>query len=283
MEESDLILQLRTSFHLGNNYKVIELLKEHSDVTLTSNKELALSILCRSIVKMGKNFVKYVEGLNIQSLKEDIQLSFTFLAPLNQEIAEEDAAQLYDKFKSSMKGDSYLIRLIESLLLLAKRDYESFLKLEKSNLDIEKLGMLYYSYLSLQRLDLCEKTLKQMKLVSEEDVLTNLCGVYHHLFTRNYEDALDLIEEMKGKFEDASKLYNLRATTLILMGKFNEAQALLNNLQSTMLTKEQFYDSYELEVALNNLIVLSNHLGTSKEEYIKKLKEINPKSKFIVE
>lgn len=278
MEESDLLLQLRTSFHLGNNYKVIELLKEHSDVTLTTNKDLALSILCRSIVKMGKNFVKYVEGLNIQSLKEDIQLSFTYLAPLNQEITEEDATQLYDKFKSSVKGDSFLIRLIESLLLLAKRDYESFLKLEKSNLDIEKLGMLYYSYLSLQRLDLCEKTLKQMKLVSEEDVLTNLCQVYHHLFTRSYEDALDLIEEMKGKFEDASKLYNLRATTLILMGKFNEAQALLSSLQSTMLNKEQFYDSYELEVALNNLIIISNHLGTSKEEYVKKLKEINPKS-----
>jgi len=86
MEESDLILQLRTSFHLGNNYKVIELLKEHSDVTLSANKELAMSILCRSIVKMGKNFVKYVEGLNIQSLKEDIQLSFTYLEPLNKEV-----------------------------------------------------------------------------------------------------------------------------------------------------------------------------------------------------
>ncbi len=86
MEESDLILQLRTSFHLGNNYKVIELLKEHSDVTLTTNKEVAMSILCRSIVKMGKNFVKYVEGLNIQSLKEDIQLSFTYLEPLNKEV-----------------------------------------------------------------------------------------------------------------------------------------------------------------------------------------------------
>lgn len=89
------------------------------------------------------------------------------------------------------------------------------------------------------------------------------------MFTRRYEDALDMIEEMKGKFEDASKLYNLKATTLILMGKFNEAQSLLNNLQSTMLNKEQFYDSYELEVALNNLIVISNHLGTSGEEYVK--------------
>lgn len=283
MEESDLILQLRTSFHLGNNYKVIELLKEHSDVTLSANKELAMSILCRSIVKMGKNFVKYVEGLNIQSLKEDIQLSFTYLEPLNKEITEEEASDLYDKFKSSVKGDRHLIRLIESLLLLAKKDYEGFLKLEKSNLDIEKLGMLYYCYLSLQRVDLCEKTLKQMKLVSEEDVLTNLCQVYHYLFTRKYEDALDLIEEMKGKFEDASKLYNLRATTLILMGKFNEAQSLLNNLQSTMLNKEQFYDSYELEVALNNLIIISNHLGTSNEEYLKKLKEINPHSHFLSE
>ena len=86
MEESDLLLQIRTSFHLGNNYKVIELLKEHSDVTLTSNKDLASSILCRSIVKMGKNFVKYVEGLNIQALKGDIQLSFDYLGPLNQEV-----------------------------------------------------------------------------------------------------------------------------------------------------------------------------------------------------
>ena len=74
---------------------------------------------------------------------------------------------------------------------------------------------------------------------------------------------------MKGKFEDSAKLYNLRATTLILMGKFGEAQSLLNNLQSTMVTKEQFYDSYELEVALNNLVVIANHLGTSNEEYIK--------------
>lgn len=89
------------------------------------------------------------------------------------------------------------------------------------------------------------------------------------MFTRKYEDALDLIEEMKGKFEDASKLYNLRATTLILMSKFSEAQSLLNSLQTTMQNKEKFYDSYEFEVALSNLIVISNHLGTSNEEYIK--------------
>lgn len=114
MEESDLVLQLRTSFHLGNNYKVIELIKEHSDVTLTTNKDLALSLLCRSCVKMGKNFVQYIEGINLQGLKEDIQLAFTYLAPLNKEVyfAFKDNSEQINRFHK-MKQNPCMLSLKE--------------------------------------------------------------------------------------------------------------------------------------------------------------------------
>ena len=63
------------------------------------------------------------------------------------------------------------------------------------NIKQTRLGMLYYTYLSLHRIDLCEKTLKQMKSVAEEDVLTYLCGVYHAVIDETFFLIFRFIQE----------------------------------------------------------------------------------------
>mmetsp|Transcript_24023 Transcript_24023/g.21053 ORF Transcript_24023/g.21053 Transcript_24023/m.21053 type:complete len:234 (+) Transcript_24023:25-726(+) len=233
MDESDLVYQLRVSFHLGNNIKVIELAKEYSSMNMTSDDSLGLTILYRALVKMGNNFTKYIDDLNLRNHKAQLKMCFDYIAPLNKQVTTEEANKLYTKFKSSVTEDSPVARLIESLLLIAKKDYEAFMKLDPESKSIERWGMLFQCFMQLHRVDLMEKALNKMKNLpgGSEDVLTSLCEIYHKIYARKYEDALDMIEVTKGTFEEAAKLLNLRATVLMLMGNFKEAQSLLSKLQ----------------------------------------------------
>jgi len=85
--------------------------------------------------------------LAILCLVKNLEFLYLSFSSLNKEITQKEAEGLYSKFRTGVKGERYLTKLIESLLLLATKDYEEFLKLEKSNLDVEKHGMLYYCYL----------------------------------------------------------------------------------------------------------------------------------------
>ena len=290
MEEKDIITALRNSFYLGNYYKAIETFKEHASFPYTKYENVAKSLFIRSLIKLGKNFPKAIENFNVSSITKELELAFRFLSPLNTELSTEEATKLYNEFKTTVKdtSSSLIAQEINKLLLIAKKDYASFLSEEKSQLDIESLALQFYSYIGLKRVDLCEKTLKAMQTIDEEDVLSNLCNIHYMIITRTYESALSLIDEIRSKYEDSTKLANLKALCLISLGRFEEASVLLYKLYNIMTSDEKFYDSYELEITLQNLIVLSKHPDVIKklqvdnrEEFIKTLKTINPTSQFL--
>jgi len=163
-----------------------------------------------------------------------------------------------------------------------------FLKEEKNKLDVESQALQFYCYMGLKRSDLCEKTLKVMQSIDEEDVLTGICSIYYQILTRNYDEAIRLIDEVKSKYEDSTKLANLKGVCLVALGRYEDASVLLYKLYSIMTGDEKFNDPYELEITLSHLIVLSGHpdfgkkiQGDTRDDFIKLLKELNPASGFL--
>jgi len=288
MDEKDVITQLRNSFYLGNYYKAIETFKEHANIPFSKYENMAKSLFIRSLVKLGKKFPKAIENFNVSPISQDVELCFKFLGPLNNEVTVEEATKIYTEFKSTVKETSYIAGEINKLLLIAKKDYATFLKEEKNKLEIESQALQFYCYMGLRRIDLCDKTLKVMQTIDEEDVLTGICNVYYLVSTRSYEEAIRLIDEIKSKFEDSTKLANLKGLCFIALGRYEEASVLLYKLYSIMNGDEKFNDPYELEITLSHLIILSalpdfskKIQGETRDDFIKTLKDLNPASAFL--
>ena len=85
-DEKDIVFQLRNSFYLGNYYKVLELWKDYSDFEFKATGTLARSLVIRSIIKLGKNYKKHFESLDISALKKDIPVFGKYLSPLSGKV-----------------------------------------------------------------------------------------------------------------------------------------------------------------------------------------------------
>jgi len=288
MDEKDIITSLRNSFYLGNYYKAIETFKDKANFPYSKFENVAKSLFIRSLVKLGKKFPKAIENFNVSSMLPEIELTFKFLSPLNTDVSNEEANKLYNEFKSNVKENNFIAQEIHKLLLIAKKDYSTFLKEEKNKLDLESLSLQYYCYMGMKRNDLCEKILKTMQTVDEEDVLTNICNIYQLISNRNYELAINLIDEIRSKYEDSTKLGNLKAVCLIALGRFDDASVLLYKLYTIMTGDGKFHDAYELEITLSHLIVMAGLpdfgkkiQGETRDDFIKILKELNPANSFL--
>jgi tetratricopeptide (TPR) repeat protein len=288
MDEKDVITQLRNSFYLGNYYKAIETFKEHANIPFSKYENLAKSLFIRSLVKLGKKYLKAIENFNVSPIAKECEMCLKYLGPLNVEVSVEEATKILNDFKNNVKDNTYIAQEITKLLLIAKREFAQLLKEEKNKLDLESQALQFYCYMGLKRVDLCEKTLKVMQTIDEEDVLTGICQVYLQIMNRNYEEAIKMIEEIKAKYEDSTKLANLKGLCYIALGRYEDASVLLYKLYSIMNGDEKFNDPYELEVTLSHLIILAGHpdfvkkiQGETKDDFIKILKELNPASAFL--
>jgi tetratricopeptide (TPR) repeat protein len=81
--------------------------------------------------------------------------------------------------------------------------------------------------LKINRVDLAEQTLKQMRSVDEDSVLTTLAQVWitlHQGSTSSFDSLIALLNEMGEKYGYTTKTYNLLA--LVLMIKNDHERAL---------------------------------------------------------
>ena len=85
-DEKDILFQLRNSFYLGNYYKVLEMWKDFAKFEFKTHGTLVRSIIMRSIVKLGKNYKKYFENLDITPFKKDLPVFGKYLTPLNGKV-----------------------------------------------------------------------------------------------------------------------------------------------------------------------------------------------------
>lgn len=130
-------------------------------------------------------------------------------------------------------------------------------------------------YLKIDRLDLAQKTLRQMKQADEDAVLTQLGGVYCNLSlgSTGAADALHGINAVFEQYGSSPMLFNLRACALIVKGSYAEAE---QQLQDCL----QEYPSNILPDTLINLIVCSQHQQKPTAPYLTQIKSAFPLHPF---
>eukprot|EP01080_Neovahlkampfia_damariscottae_P010564 gene10564-3083_t len=143
--------------------------------------------------------------------------------------------------------------IVSSTIYTLEGDYLSSIKLMKDMNNLEMCSILISNYLSINRIDLAEKTLKIMSEKNDDASITQLSTA--SIYLSKGEDKLILAEsiyqELIEKYTESVSLLNGKAIVCLKEGRYDEANKIL--LQA--LSKRN-QDSE----TLINLIVCSQHL-----------------------
>jgi len=97
-------------------------------------------------------------------------------------------------------------------------EYSQFIKENGQSDNIDELALLFFVYFQLWRIDLAEKVLQKMKIINEEDILTHLTNIVFKMYQRKYDSAINVLDEVKDKYEQSPKLAILKAICLMESG-----------------------------------------------------------------
>jgi len=78
---------------------------------------------------------------------------------------------------------------------------------------------------------------------------------------RKFEEALKLVQEMRDKFEDSSKLLNMAAACFMGNREFEKADLTLKKLESFYENNKELQFITEYTLCLKNLYVVATILG----------------------
>jgi hypothetical protein len=94
--------------------------------------------------------------------------------------------------------------------------------------NIEFLAAKVVGYLSINRVDLAERTLTSMKQIEEDNCLVSLCHCWITLHNpkvpvQSYENLISSLGELSDKFGYSLKTYNLLGLVLMIKGETEKA------------------------------------------------------------
>ena len=113
---------------------------------------------------------------------------------------------------------------------------------------------------------MAEKILKKMMEVNEEDVITHLANIIFKIHTRNFDSALNIIDEVKDKYSNSFKLMSLKGICHMEKGEHQQALKVLTAL-FTQIKDKDTYPQDEKEQCLVMLHKLCFKLGR-KNDYL---------------
>jgi coatomer protein complex subunit epsilon len=139
---------------------------------------------------------------------------------------------------------------------------------------LEHNALALQIYLKLDRLDLAQQALGILKAADEESVLTSLASAHIALAggSSTAGDALHYLNALSEQYGPSPLLLILSACANILVGEYSEAETKL------LEGKKEFGNNADL---LINLIVASQYLDKSSDEYVQELRESFPHCHFL--
>jgi coatomer subunit epsilon len=136
---------------------------------------------------------------------------------------------------------------------------------------MEHLSIILQVYLRIDRLDLAQQQLHQMKLADEDAILTQLGGIYCNLAvgTSGAADALHIVTALLEQYGPSPLLFNIMACALMLKGSYADAE---QRLQECL---QEFPDS-NVPDTLINMIVCSQHQQKPTQPWVAQMKQSYP-------
>ena len=108
------------------------------------------------------------------------------------------------------------------------------------------------AYLNINRIDLAEKTLQQMKSIEEDNCLLSLSQCWITLHNpkaplQSYDNMISNLNDLSDKFGYTIKTYNLLGTVLMIKGETEKAHQIFE----TALKENNVYELQEGDPMLN--------------------------------
>lgn len=140
---------------------------------------------------------------------------------------------------------------------------------------MEHIALVLQVYLRIDRLDLAQQALRQMKSADEDSILTQLGAIYCNLAVgaSGAPDALHSVNSLLEQYGPNPFLVNLAACALMLKGSYADAEQRLTEAM------QEFPDQV-LPDTLINLIVCSQHQQKPTQQYLAQIKSSFPLHSF---
>lgn len=205
-------------------------------------------------------------GAGLKALS--LQAQYTTLA------ATGDAAQIQSVIQQlqSMLGDgvSPRVQLIAAHVFLQAGMKKEALQCVHQGLTIEQTSLCVQIYIVLDRLDLAQKSLQQLRRTDEDSMLTQLASVHVALATGSSVagDAVHTLNQISEQYGPSPMLLNLMACAHMQGGNYAEAE------QKLAQAREEF--GAEDADTLVNLIVASQYQHKPVADYVSALKQQYP-------
>jgi coatomer subunit epsilon len=198
-----------------------------------------------------------------------IKLLATYLQ--DPSTAEIVTLQLKEWLGDGAVNGSKTLQTIAALIYLNEDSAKEAFKAIKTGANMEQWALLVQMYLKIDRADLAQKQLAQMKSQDEDNPLTMLanCWVNMTVGGAKCQEASYAYEELIDKYGATSMLLNGLAISKIHQGYFEEAEANLNEALTKSLNDPD---------TLANLVTVSHHLKKGDDIIARLLSQLQLKA-----
>lgn len=268
MSEPDELYTLRAQFWLGHYQMALDearsIMRRPMSPDLKAERE---EIVARCNIAM-KDYDKVISGDTSAPGLKALALQAQFLALA----ATGASTQSVVLELQSMLGDgvSPRVQVIAAQVFLEAGMKKEALQCVHQGLTMEQVAICVQIYLLLDRLDLAEKAVDQLRRSDEDSMLTQLASVQVALATGSSmaAEAVHTLTQISEQYGPSPMLLNLMACANLQAGNYAEAESKL------MQAREEF--SANDADTLVNLIVACQYQHKPIDDYVETLKQQYP-------
>jgi len=280
--EVDELFEVRNNFYLTNYAVAIQEANTLSDQFLTSevNKIERDTFLYRSYISQ-RNYKIVLDEIDPHKAPLALQAVRTIALYLSNSI--ENREIVLDSLKTwmgeSSSASNPTLLLIYGTVLSLEGNIEEAMRAVHSSHSLEGIALLVQLYIKINRVDLAEKSLKDMQKLDDDATLTQLATAWVCIAQggNKFIEAFNIYQDLIEKYSTTSALLNGTAVCNLHMKKYAEAEKALNEA-----LEKQPNDPDTLV----NLIVVCHHLRKSPqvfERYLKILRSVAPQHGYVTE